>query len=72
MFESKPEEPMARRPSRGMSQSSKIADLASKINMAALGGGGGDPYSNPNHPLYKAKAARESNATAEQMPTVWE
>ena len=43
-----------------MRQSSKIADLAAKINLAALGGGGGDPYSNPNHPLYKAKVAREA------------
>jgi len=61
MFESKrdTETNQAKRPSK---QSSKIADLASKINMAALGGGGGDPYSNPNHPLYKAKAARESIA----------
>ena len=32
--------------------------------MAALGGGGGDPYSNPNHPLYKAKMAREAEEKA--------
>jgi hypothetical protein len=49
-----------------MRQSSKIADLASKINLAALGGGGGDQYSNPNHPLYKGPKASE--APKEQDP----
>ena len=31
-----------------MGQSSKIADLASKINLAALGGGGGDCVTEAN------------------------
>jgi len=47
-------------------QSSAIADLASKINLAALGGGSNDPYSNPNHPLYKAKVAREAEEAAKK------
>jgi hypothetical protein len=40
-------------PRPSATKSKAIAELASKININAIGGGGGDPYKNPNHPLYK-------------------